>query len=271
MITLFIILTTLLNLAPQQDMTLDPSNDFRGIGSAKTLSGKTYVLVLFVSQEGKSEWGKTEKTALMKKVKQATGWISDKTRKFGKNNTFSVYSLGKKNDIKLKYIPQGPYERFNSNDVIRQAMIAAGYESTFDFFEYAQQKTSCNNCVVLVISNTKGRSYALPQSRDMYSRNIGSGCKPNQLEGCVLYSKYDNGQNIATPTIAHEILHLFGANDLYGFKGDKQKDEKAAKHFPNSIMRRVNYSFDKLNIDPVTAYLTGLSDSLNEWYRQFTE
>ena len=262
-------MSTLLNITPQQNITIDPSNDFRNLGTAKTLSGKTYVLVLFVSQQGQSEWDKTEKTAIMKKVTQATHWISNKTKKFGKNNHFVVYSLGKKNDIKLRYIPRGPYEKLYSNDVIHQAMTAAGYEPGFDFFDYTRQKTSCDNCVVLVISNTNGLSYALPQSREMYTKNIGSGCKPHQLEGCVLYKRYNNDQNIASPTIAHEILHLFGAKDLYGFKGDKQKDDKAAKHFPNSIMRRVNYTFDKLEIDPVTAYLTGLNDNLNEWYWQF--
>jgi len=264
MITLFIILTTLLNLAPQQNLALDPNNDFRGIGSAKTLSGKTYVLVLFVSQEGKKEWGKTEKSAIMKKVKQATGWISDKTKKFGKSNSFSVYSLGKKNDIKLRYIPSGPYERLYSNDVINQAMIAAGYVNNAEFLDYVQQKAAYDNCLVLVFSNTQGLSYALPLSRISYQNNIKSGCPPNQLEGCVVFNKYTDGRNIAAPTIAHEILHLFGAIDLYDTKGNKQRDETLKKHFPNSIMRRVNYTFNNLEIDPFTAYQTGLTDNYKE-------
>lgn len=269
--TLFIILTTLLNLAPQQDTALDPSNDFRGMGSAKTLSGKTYVLVLFVSQEGKSKWDKAEKTAIMKKVKQATSWISDKTKKFGKSNSFSVYSLGKKNDIRLKYIPAGPYERLNSNDVIGQAMIAAGYINNAEFLDYVQQKGSYNNCLTLVFSNTQGRSYALPLSRASYQSNIKSGCTPHQLEGCVIFNRYTDGRNIAAPTIAHEILHLFGAIDLYDTKGNKQKDETLKKHFPNSIMRRVNYTFNNLEIDPFTAYQTGLTDNYKEWYSQINK
>lgn len=268
MAKLILILSLLFPAFTQPASVITQDKDFRQTGSAKTLSGKTYVLVIFVSQEGQQEWSVSDKTTVIKKIHKATRWIREKSSAFGYKIEFLVFSLGKKNDIKLKYIPKGPYEKLYSSDVIRQAMTASGYEDGFDLSEYARQNAACDNCIVLVASNAKGRSYALPQSREMYSRNIKSGCKPHQIEGCVLYNKYNSGLNIAAPTITHEILHLFGAVDLYYSKDDRQKNELAAKHFPNSIMRRVNYTFDKLEIDPITAYLTGLTNRCQDWYTQ---
>jgi len=268
MLRTLLILTFLL-FRPQPDMTVSPDKDFRDIGSARKLSGKTYVLVLFVSEKGQKEWSKAETRPVMEKIHKATGWISKKSKLYGVKNEFKVYSLGSKEPIKLKNIPQGPGPKAGSSDILRVAMQSAGFEDGFDFFGYAKEKTSCDNCLVLIVSNTKGRSYATPESREAYMKNIKTGCAPHQLESCLIFSKYSDGRNIAAPTIAHEILHLFGATDLYD--NNTQKNELMGKHFPNSIMRRINYTFDKLELDPLTAYLTGLTDTCKEWYMKFVK
>lgn len=268
MLRILLILTFLL-FGPQPDMSLSPDKDFRDVGTARKMSGKTYVLVLFVSEKGQNGWTKADTRPVMDKIHKATNWISKKSKLYGVKNEFKVYSLGSKEQIKLKRIPQGPSQRNGTSDILREAMIAAGYDDGFDFFAYAKEKTSCDNCLVLIVSNTKGKSFATPESRETYTKNVRTGCAPHQLESCLIFSKYNDGRNIAAPTIAHEILHLFGATDLYD--SNASRDKQMGQHFPNSIMRRINYTFDKLELDPLTAYLIGLSNTYKDWYRKFVE
>lgn len=65
--------------------------------------------------------------------------------------------------------------------------------------------------------------------------------------------------------MAHEILHLFGAVDLYPNKDYPNFNfpQIQAKH-PNEIMRIQHKQLDKLNVSPITGYFIGWQDTLDE-------
>ena len=72
--------------------------------------------------------------------------------------------------------------------------------------------------------------------------------------------------------IAHEFLHLFGAWDLYKSPFLKKrksyiKKEQAEKLFPNEIMAFSYRNIDSLVISPLTKYLIGWDNELDEKYR----
>lgn len=71
-------------------------------------------------------------------------------------------------------------------------------------------------------------------------------------------------------TIAHEFLHLFGAADLYNTE-QKTKDSKlvklANKKFPNEIMTNKPIRLEEAYICPITKYLIGWDDQIDENYR----
>ncbi len=72
--------------------------------------------------------------------------------------------------------------------------------------------------------------------------------------------------------IAHEILHLFGAVDLYKPKGKQYWENKDLEliqsEFPHSIMYNISdKSQQDLEIDPFTQYCIGWSDSLETKYQ----
>ena len=72
--------------------------------------------------------------------------------------------------------------------------------------------------------------------------------------------------------IAHELLHLFGAWDLYinpferKWKNQRRK-KMAMKEFPDEIMAFAYRDIDKLNISPLTQYLIGWRPELDDKYK----
>ena len=107
--------------------------------------------------------------------------------------------------------------------------------------------------MVLILANKAGNGYAIQYSYEM-DKNLYF------LERTILYQKYLNDSELASSSIAHEILHLFGAWDLYEtFEQTKDREVKARELFPDDIMLQTSYNINELNIDKLTAWLTGLS------------
>ena len=132
-----------------------------------------------------------------------------------------------------------------------------------DFINWVKQNTDCTNSLVLIIANKKGRGYAMQYSKEMNKEKYF-------LEGCILYKQYDEKNALASSSIAHEILHLFGAWDLYEtFQQSKDREVKAKQLFPNDIMLRTSNNINELKIDKLTAWLVGLSSTEEKWYNWF--
>ena len=86
---------------------------------------------------------------------------------------------------------------------------------------------------------------------------------------------YTDGEDESPATYAHEILHLFGAPDLYAGSGDPYVDEALSdyveKTYPDDIMLSTyeedgTSRFDEITkeISPLTAYCLGLADTCPE-------
>lgn len=249
---------------------IDPEKDYRNFGSAKRLKGKTYVLLLFVS-ENNSPWENDEISKTVRKTREAFSWIRQEAEKYGSKPEFQLYALGNKNDkIFTDYIPESPFEGSKSNSFINHALKKAGYASGFDFVKYAEETSQCENFMVIVFCNAQGRSYALPQSSGDYALNKEYGYSLRPKEGCVVYLKNLQGRELPPVTIAHETLHLFGAADLYEKTGKNTDYSLFAKaYFANSVMHRTDRNLEFLELDTLTAFLTGLTNSYKSWFEYF--
>ncbi|MBQ3657136.1 MAG: hypothetical protein II956_09900 [Bacteroidales bacterium] len=249
---------------------IDPEKDYRNFGSAKHLKGKTYVLLLFVSLDN-SPWETAEITNAVRKTREAFSWIKKEAEKYGANSEFQLYALGNKDDkIFTDYIPQTPFEGSKSNSFVNHALRKAGYSSNFDFVKYASETFQCENFMVIVFCNARGRSYALPQSSLDYalSKEYGYALRPK--EGCVVYSSNSKGEELSPVTIAHETLHLFGAADLYEKTNRNTEYNMLVKaYFKNSVMHRTNENLENLEIDSLTAFLTGLNNDYKNRFEYF--
>ena len=90
------------------------------------------------------------------------------------------------------------------------------------------------------------------------------------LEGSMMYNSFENGQPECAASIAHELCHLFGAEDLYAtFIQTEENEARARELFPDDIMLKVSYDISTLKIDRLTAWLVGLTDEKEDWYEDF--
>ena len=235
-----------------QNMTW--SEDNRNQGSAKTLSGKTYVLTIFT---GVNQWSKKDYDAFFSKVHEAQQWLTQQAKRYGEFLSFVNGNFGYPEPIDFN-IARGTASGKESVDYIRLLMKQIGYQSPLDFVRWAKE-----NALVLVVANKTGTSYAI-------SYNESYDKEKYYLEGAIMFTKYlDGGENCAA-SIAHEICHLFGAEDLYEtFQQTKDNEELARKLYPNDIMLRTSYNINELEINEMTAWFVGLSNNEKKWYRGF--
>lgn len=71
--------------------------------------------------------------------------------------------------------------------------------------------------------------------------------------------------------IMHEILHFFGAKDLYEGQGNPNSDvaEPVRAKWPNEVMNGGQNEGENLIISPFTEWRLGLTEDKEDWYDDF--
>lgn len=232
-------------------------------GSAKHLSGDIYTLICFISENGES-WANSKKTDTIELVKEALNWIERQANRYNQYLNLSEKGcFGLTDDIKFDTIEKGQGIGNERVDWVSKVLYKAGYKSTHDFFNWVKSSTTCNNAHVLIFAKGSGRSYSIAYSPGMDKELYF-------IEGTLIYEYNINGIPLHSATITHEILHLYGAEDLYANFLQTKRNELIAKvHFPDSIMLRVSKDLSSLNIDKLTAWFIGWNNNPEEWYESF--
>jgi hypothetical protein len=232
-------------------------------GSAKELSGNIYTLSCFISGPD-DEWTYDEKLEMLKLLNAGQAWIKKEALKYSISLEFNesgTYGLNK--DIKLQYIERGSASGKESVDWVANVFHTIGYNRILDFDSWIRKNTNANNYHVIMFVKGAGISYALPYSNAMDKEKY-------YIEAAVVYEKYINNVGGSSSLFAHEILHLYGAWDLYKtFAQSEINEQRAKKLFPNSVMLRISYNIDELEVDSLTAWLIGWNMYPQEWYETF--
>ncbi len=229
-------------------------------GSALTLTGKVYTLSCFISGPNE-EWTYSEKLNMLGLLKEGQQWITKQALQYGITVDFDDNgNFGLKKDIKFPYIPIGTASGNEPVDWVSKVLYKIGYKSTLDLADMVKRNTLADNLQVIIFVKGRGNGYAMASSSEMDKELYF-------VEGVVLYEKYNEGEKLAASSIAHEILHLYGAWDFYQTFCQTAENEKRARAlFPNSIMLRTSYNIGELNIDKLTAWLIGWNNKPEKWY-----
>jgi hypothetical protein len=136
-----------------------------------------------------------------------------------------------------------------------------GYDNQESFNDYVKNNTNCDNSLIILISS-KPYTYHLIAKR--YITGIAhaqhnAADKNFYLEGIDIYSTVD------FKVIAHELLHCFGAWDLYVEENKTTGAELTRKRYPRSIMMSWNL-FGPLEVDPITAWRIGWNKNPEPWF-----
>ena len=204
---------------------------FRNMGGVKEFSGSVDVIVFFVN-DSRSTWTEAARQRYRTVQKAAMKMLLDEARKRGVSLT-----------IRNAYVDATvPMNCTRDNKDIWSKSIISRY-GVADIPSYQSRHEAAKHCTeapILFVFNKPFRSSAVPV--DWLSRLHG--------EMSLISSDCD------VHTIAHELLHQFGAVDLY---------------YPAEVYRivqRIGYdsimaTHNSTNIDSLTAYLIGWTDHID--------
>ena len=243
----------------------DTSESSRNIGTARVLYGKIYVIMIFVGPHD-NPWTRSEAERYKAKVAEAEQWLKIQAAKYGKRLEFVNAAFGADGNFCDNDIPEDS-DSANAYSYPSSVFLKIGFESRNRFVDWVHDNTDCDQCLSIIFSNTKGRSYASPVTREYHAYDS----ETYNLECCLLYRGFKNSDvETNSATVAHEILHLFGAWDLYRLdSSDSERAVKTELMFPDSIMLNTHRDIWETRIDEINAWLVGLKDEGQDWYRWF--
>lgn len=220
----------------------------------QSLIGDVYMLSLFVDT-GEDSWEDEEVDYYYEQLMESQFWLEDQATDYGQVLSFdNDYFINNKDKIYLKdaIVGQSP------KTTISKALVELGYEDIEDFLETTNFDFKKNRLKLLFFVKQKDRSHAY---------NYWSN---EEIDLAIIYCRSTYGTTTNHHVISHEILHQFGAWDLYyGRSQTTETAEKAMELFPNSVMINTWTNRENLLIDELTAWRIGWSYEYKEEYYQF--
>ena len=243
------------------DQTIAPELSASNTGSAASVPGKCLIINLFID-DGESSWTDGEIDTVLGLVDTAASFIKSSSGSYGAG--FEYECTDRSASLRLATDEKLPSDMEN---YVRFDLLFAGTvfgslknyaASYFDLEKY-------DNYCVLIHLNKKGRSYSLRSDTANFDREFYS------CERAVTYYSADAGYEYRSTAslYAHEILHLFGANDLYGESVTAEQAAAIAHYYPNDIMAGVSDDIEMLGVSAVTAYAAGMLSRLPEQFAMF--
>lgn len=231
------------------------------LGQCRALSGQRPV-VLFFMDDDESSWTEAEiSTFWYNTVIPGLDYLEARAADHGVFLDFlpGYYANGVAG-VTLKYngyIDNDLMDGTYNTDLLSTAATCLGYASEEALNEGMKQYYGTDEVIMLVLVDKPGRSFCLnDQFDDGYTF----------MEHCVVYSCYDSTGGATVPaTIAHETLHLYGAEDYYDPYGQyPNRLTLAQKIYPSDIMLTVYYEIEYNTLGPFTAYTVGWTDTIPE-------
>lgn len=240
------------------------TNDKFSLGSASEMEGTTVVLSLYTDDK-RSEWNSSSNKLMNNSLSYlgvSCSWLTKQCSRYNKNASF-VYDWSKDSDLK--------YDISLNCDMLDDNSSYNAIENYLDDFEYesVMEKYNADNIIFMFFVNT-------PENNDqtswthMYIEDL----ETYPLEFCVIYMNVE-GYEENPSAIAHEMMHTFGAPDLYvadnggdNFGVTQKYVNYMEKTNSNDIMY-TNYDcdtgvdyYDKISneMSDLDAYYLGLTD-----------
>ena len=209
-------------------------------GSATILRGKVHVVHLFVDSNGFAPWNVKQRRAVRKDANKALNWLVQQAKRYEVNVQFAAHSIS----AQLSWPKQIP----KSCDG-EQTHCEFGEWILEPMKQFLQSQSSISkgaNICFLVYVKDEYRSYAV---RQMKFRN--PTCP---FEYAMIASPH------SAPVIAHELLHLFGADDYYlggYFRRDSQEPLLREQLLSGCIMFEMPDDIADSHVDDLTAQNIG--------------
>lgn len=247
----------------------------------KSLKDNVLVYYIFVDSQETMPWTEFDIKSTIDSLTLAIRWLENQARSYGISlNIIQDYYIGADFTTIKKTLPMGSV--LNSlnftglskgirglNKWADGVAMRAGTDfniSEKDGIPEIKNPRNKERLVAYLRDEKQVESVALLFMLNNYYKNdisVALNTMGNEdVEFSILSYKYPS-------VIAHNILHLFGAADLYKseFRRNDRKIAMAAEYFPNDIMQDNNFrNIKNFGIDEYTRYLIGWSPKLDPEY-----
>jgi hypothetical protein len=223
------------------------------------LLGRVVVVSLFVGRDGRS-WSDDEIASAHSVLERAGAWLEREAIRWGAAvniemaDTYFVFDDHQADDVFVGFVSEGedvgPLEQGATHKALvgtTRAAAQLGFQDVGDMFHSIAARLDGNATVWLVHTRRAGRSFALPREQA-------------ELRGVSFAVCYVRESSFPEPligparidpvTLAHELLHLFGATDKYG---RSLSDFASQTVSSREIMRLDETRLSRLRIDSRTA------------------
>lgn len=227
------------------------------IGNCRKLSGDAYTLVIFLDDDVSSWDEEARNTFYNKRFFPSIDYLTEQAELRDVDLTLQSGQYTTKSDLesppRYRGVVQPTVDKaINNLDIFAQTAQTMGFPNKEVMHAFLQNSTGVQQIAYILVLNKSGRAYAV--SDTTYDDK-------DSIEFVVAFSSNENGEKNIGSSILHELLHLFGAADLYDPSGDYPERLKLCKKlYPNDIMMKNAYNPDSLDIGRLTECLIGWSD-----------
>lgn len=229
-------------------------------GYCRNLRSDAMMLVVFVN-DSESNWTQQEiQNFLSNLVAPGLEFITYRASEYGWGITMESCVYSEENgDTKVMAYNGTLPERSTTGSVVpeltRCAAETYGFATVEDMIENVRNYAGTDQVGLLFCLDKAGRSYA--HSHDKVK---------DYAEGAVIYTSWQ-GYESRPSVVAHETMHLFGAEDMYA-EGQSHANRAvlAGQWHPTELFYQSQWNLYDNVISPYTAYAVGWTDSLPAQY-----
>ncbi len=229
------------------------------VGNCYDMTDSICYLIIFLD-DTESKWSENDKAEFIeKKFEPTLNSLSKKAEEYNVTLSDKYVTFEKENKAPVVFdetIDADVVTNGSQDNVFTALATKMGYSSVRVMDESLKVTHDVKQIAYLIVLNKEGRSY-----KHSYVKS-----KKQQFEFCVFFNnsiKLD-GENCSSG-IAHEMLHLFGAEDYYDPYGkNPEKAQLAQELYPDDIMMKVFKNVDDAKIGEYTAYCIGWTNTIPE-------
>ena len=215
----------------------------RDVGTCKKLLGSTYLVCIYVSTP-QHPWTKQQKDRVRHMNHASVRFLQNEAKRYGAQLNMQIGNL----DYKIPYEYSSDYKWYRH--ILGKHF---GETSMVPLHNKYARQLGVKNAPVAFMFNIKARSCATHD--DSRFPNVWDD------EFCMMFCDKENREL----ALAHELLHMYGAIDLYDYNKHEGVQSAAKKYFWNSVMMDGETAL----VDPLNAYLVGWTDVLTPKAKAF--
>lgn len=246
-----------LELKRQSELPYSKDTVSERCGSCAVLEGNCLIINVF-AEDGDSAWTATARQEAMDMLDEGLEFLKQAALEYGVDNIeFTHVNVDMRVGADaMDYTIGGSYMFY--------AFDGTGYDGMADFVGVQSNGISYDNVCTIFHFNKHGRSYFVPCMAEDYEADSDWYYE----YGVLFYSTPEDGEYFSCASVyAHELLHAFGAKDLYAETVTERGESLASLLFDCDIMRYEPVEIESCYVGPLTAKLIGWQDTLTDQLR----